>query len=220
MGSHPGEIMLRNGLFILLAMGGLASVSFSAGVPEDPAKVVPLTVGTAMPATLVRNADGSERQLGPGPLSRPLLLIFYRGGWCPYCNRHLGELKKIEPKLLQLGYELLFLSTDRPEILYSSLKEPDVHYTLLSDSAMNAAHAYQVAFRVDQATLAKYKEYGVDLQQTTGQSQPELPVPAVFLIDKQGVIRFVHANPDFTTRISPEDLLAAAQANARTPKDP
>ncbi len=209
--------MLRSALFTLLAVLGFASVSFATEVPEDPAKVVPLTVGTAMPTALVRNADGSERRLGPGPLSRPLVLIFYRGGWCPYCNRHLGELKKVEPKLLQLGYELLFLSTDRPEILYSSLKEPDVHYALLSDSAMDAAHAYKVAFRVDQGTLAKYKEYGVDLHKTTGQSQPELPVPAVFLIDKSGIIRFVHANPDYTTRISPEALLSAAQANSLQP---
>lgn len=143
---------------MMVAMTCLTSVCMSAEVPENPAKVVPLTVGSAMPVAMVRNANGSERQLGPGPLSRPLVLIFYRGGWCPYCNRHLGELKKIEPKLLQMGYELLFLSTDRPGILYTSLKEPDIHYTLRSDSAMNAAHAYKVAFRVDQATLTEYKD--------------------------------------------------------------
>ena len=206
--------MLRHQLFLAVLLTGLVAAAKPAGVPDDPAKVAPLAVGSAMPATVVRDADGSERRLGPGPLSRPLVLVFYRGGWCPYCNRHLGELKRIEPKLLALGYELLFLSTDRPEILYSSLKEPDIHYMLLSDSAMNAAHAYQVAFRVDEATLAKYKEYGIDLRSTTGQSNPELPVPAVFLIDTRGVIRFVHANPDYTTRISPDELLSAAQKNA------
>jgi peroxiredoxin len=180
-----GATMLRSPLIALLATG-LVAVASAYEVPSDPAKVVPLPVGSAMPAVTVQNADGTARLLGPGPLAKPIVLVFYRGGWCPYCNRHLGELKKIEPKLLTLGYELL------------------------SDSGMQAAHGYRVAFRVDDATLKQYREYGIDLQLTTGQAHPELPVPAVFVIDKTGVIRFVHANPDYTSRISPEDLLAAA----------
>jgi peroxiredoxin len=173
--------------------------------------VVALPVGSAIPAAVVRNADGTERRFGPGPLARPTVLIFYRGGWCPYCNRHLGSLKKVEPQLIKLGYDLLFLSADRPEILFSSLKEPDVHYTLLSDASMSAARAYHVAYHLDAAALAKYGEYGVDLEAASGQKHHQLPVPAVFIIDRAGVIRFVYANPDYTVRITPEALLEAAQ---------
>ena len=184
------------------------------GVPSDAAKVVPLPVGSKMPATVVRNADGTERHLGPGPLTRPTILIFYRGGWCPYCNRHLGALKQVEPDLIKLGYDVLFLSADRPELLYSSLKEPNIHYTLLSDASMNAARAYRVAFRLDADALAEYRRYGVDIEAASGQTHHELPVPAVFIIDRSGVIRFVHANPDYTTRISPDALLDAARSAA------
>jgi peroxiredoxin len=198
----------------VLSLFASGAVALADDVPDDPSRVVPLSVGTAMPTVIVRNADGSERRLGPGPLEHPTILIFYRGGWCPYCNRHLGALKKVEPDLLKLGYELLFLSADRHEILYSSLKEPDIHYTLLSDAAMNAARAYHVAYRLDATTLAKYGEYGVDLEAASGQQHHELPVPAVFIIDRSGTIRFVYANPDYTTRISPQALLAAAQAAA------
>jgi peroxiredoxin len=194
-----------------LLAGGLAR---GAEVPTNPADVRPLAVGSAMPAVTVRNPDGSEHLIGPGPLAKPTILIFYRGGWCPYCNRHLGVLKQVEPDLLRLGYELLFLSADRPEILYSSLKEPDIHYTLLSDAEMRASRAYHVAYRLDAEALEKYKAYGVDLEAASGQTHHELPVPAVFIIDRSGVIRFVHANPDYTTRISPDDLLAAARAVA------
>ena len=197
---------------LLLGVCGFAVLAGAAPVPSDPAQVVPLTVGSAMPVAVVQNGDGSERRLGPGPLLRPLVLIFYRGGWCPYCNRHLGALKQVEPELIKLGYEILFLSADRPEILHSSLKEPDIHYTLLSDARMNAARAYRVAFRVDAAALAQYREYGIDLEAASGQTHHELPVPAAFIIDRAGVIRFVHANPDFTTRISPDELLKAARA--------
>ena len=183
-------------------------------VPSDATKVIPLAVGAAMPAVTVRNPDGSSRLLGPGPLAKPMIIIFYRGGWCPYCNRHLGAIKKVEPDLLALGYDLFFLSSDRPSILYSSLKEPDIRYTLLSDSTMAAARAYRVAFHLDAAAMAEYRGYGVDLEATTGEKHHQLPVPAVFVIDRAGVIRFVHANPDITTRLSPADLLSAAQAVA------
>jgi peroxiredoxin len=126
----------------------------------------------------------------------------------------LGALKQVEPDRIKLGYDLLFLSADRPELLYSSLKEPDIHYTLLSDAAMNAGRAYRVAFRLDAEALAQYRRYGVDVEAASGQTHHELPVPAVFIIDRAGVIRFVHANPDYTTRISPDALLDGARAVA------
>jgi len=183
-------------------------------VPTDPAQVAPLAIGATMPSVTVRNPDGSPRELGPGKLSKPTIVIFYRGGWCPYCNRHMGAIKRVEPDLVGLGYDLLFLSSDRPDILYSSLKEPDIHYTLLSDARMDAARAFHVAFQLDAKGLAEYRGYGIDLEATTGEKHHQLPVPAVFIIDRAGVIRFVHANPDFTTRLSPTELLAAARAVA------
>jgi peroxiredoxin len=117
----------------------------------------------------------------------------------------------VEPQLLVLGYDLLFLSADRPDILYSSLKEPDIHYTLLSDASMSAARAYHVAYHLDAEALAKYGEYGVDLEAASGHRHHQLPVPAVFIVDRAGVVRFVYANPDYTTRITPEALLDAAE---------
>jgi len=195
----------------LLLMGSAAGTAGADTVPSDPSKVVPLAVGSAIPTVVVKNPDGSDRRIGPGPLDRPTILIFYRGGWCPYCNRHLGALKKVEPRLLGLGYDLLFLSADRPDILFSSLKEPDVHYTLLSDASMSAARAYHVAYHLDAAALAKYGEHGVDLEAASGYRHHQLPVPAVFIIDKSGTVRFVYANPDYTTRISPDALFDAAQ---------
>lgn len=195
----------------LLLVAALASPAFAAGVPDDPAKATPLAVGATVPTVTVRNPDGTARRLGPASFAKPTVLIFYRGGWCPYCNAHLGELKAAEPSLLELGYDLVFLSADRPQLLYSSLKEPDIHYTLLSDARMSAARAYGVAFRVDDATFAKYKGFGIDLEATSGETHHELPVPAVFIIDSNGVIRFVHANPDYKVRIRSDALLTAAR---------
>lgn len=189
----------------------LTSATALPSVPDDPAKVVPLAVGAPAPTFSVRTAQGEVRKFDARSFHKPAVLIFYRGGWCPYCNRHLGALKRVEPDIRKLGFDLLFLSADRPERLYASLSEPDIHYTLLSDAEMSASRAFGVAYRLDDAALAKYGEYGVDLEAASGQKHHELPVPAVFIVDTHGVIRFVYANPDYTVRIAPDDLLAAAR---------
>jgi peroxiredoxin len=199
----------------ILAAVCLVPLAAPAGVPQDPAQVAPLVVGTTIPTVTVRSPDGADRTLGPASLERPTILIFYRGGWCPYCNTHLGELRKVESALIDLGYELLFLSADRPELLHSSLREPDLNYTILSDSRMAAARAYGIAFRVDDATVVRYKGFGIDLEAASGETHHELPVPAVFIVDRNGVIRFVYANADYKVRIKPEVLLAEARRVAR-----
>jgi peroxiredoxin len=83
---------------------------------------------------------------------------------------------------------------------------------LLSDSHLDAAKAFHVAYHVDDATLAKMREYGVDLEATTGTKQHELPVPSVFIIDTSGIIRFVYSNPDYTIRLGADALWQAAQS--------
>jgi peroxiredoxin len=189
----------------------LLALAAHAATPDDATKVSPLEAGATAPDFIVRNADGSDHRFQARELNKPVVLIFYRGGWCAYCNAHLGALKKLEADLIALGFDLYFLSADKPSNLYSSLKEPDIHYTLLSDARMTAARAFGVAFRVDNATIEKYKSFGVDLEAASGETHHELPIPAVFIVDKHGVIRFVHANPDFRVRIAPEELLAGAK---------
>lgn len=184
--------------------------------PRDPHDVKPLTAGVDAPAFSARTVAGERYQFDPRSLRQPVLLIFYRGGWCPYCNAHLGQLRTAQPKLAKLGYEVLFLSADRPELLRSSLKEKDLPYTILSDAEMRAARAFGIAFRVDDETVKRYKEWNVDLEKASGQTHHELPVPAVFVIDRTGTIRFAHWNPDYKVRISAEELLAAATAALRT----
>ncbi|MFZ2508656.1 MAG: redoxin domain-containing protein [Steroidobacteraceae bacterium] len=130
------------------------------------------------------------------------MLMFYRGGWCPYCNRNLAELRFAEPELKRMDFEVLFLS--------ASLKEPRADYTLLSDSRMAAASAFGIAFRVDDATIARYKDFGIDLEAASGETHHQLPVPAVLIVDTRGIIRFSYANPDYRIRLKSAELLDVA----------
>lgn len=183
-------------------------------VAASAEQVSPLAKGAPAPSFSVRRPDGSVYAFKAGARSAPVVLLFYRGGWCPFCNAHLGQLKAAEATLRQRGYEIMFLSSDRPEILHSSLQDDiekeTANYTLLSDSDAVAARAFRVAFRLDDATILKYKGFGVDLESTQGNRQHILPVPAVFVVDRSGKIAFAHFNPDYKVRLSAEKLLAAA----------
>jgi peroxiredoxin len=196
-------------LSALLAI--LLVVSSHAGVPDSPRQVQPLAVGARAPTFSARTTEGSLRLFEPDGYKKPTVVLFYRGGWCPYCNAQLSDLHLVEPKLRASGFEIVFLSTDRPELLYSSLNATDIHYTLLSDSRLEAAKAFHVAYHLDDATFAKMREYGADLEVTTGTKQHELPVPSVFIIDTSGIIRFVYSNPDYKVRLGADALWAAAR---------
>lgn len=194
-------------VFSLLATGLHASLAPSAS------DAVPLPVGAQLPAALVQTIEGTNLDLSTLVAGKPTVLIFYRGSWCPYCNRHLAALAEIEPELLKLGYQILALSPDAVTELKAMTGKNRLHYRLLSDRAMNAASAFGLAFRVDATTVKKYREYQIDLAPVPGEPDARwLPVPAVYLIGRDGLIKFLHSNPDYKARLSAEQVLAAAQA--------
>lgn len=194
-------------LLTLLALGLRASVAPSA------AEAVPLAAGARVPAVTVQTVEGAALDLAAAVAQKPTLLIFYRGSWCPYCNRHLAALGEIEPELLRLGYQILAVSPDEAPGLRAAAEKNHLNYRLLSDRAMHAAAAFGLAFRVDTATAEKYRTYKIDLAPVPGEPAARwLPVPAVYVIGRDGVVRFVHTDPDYKARLAPEEVLAAARA--------
>jgi peroxiredoxin len=199
----------------VLSLGVTSGVALADFAPNAQS-AQPLTVGTHAPDFEALRADGSRYVFKATQLTRPYVLIFYRGGWCPYCNAQLADLHEVEPRLKAAGFEVLFLSTDRPALLYSSLKDQKVPYTLLSDPGLAAAQAFHVAFHLDDAAYAQQLKWGIDLEKTTGTKAHALPVPSVFLVDASGVIRFVYSNPDFKVRLGAQELWNAAAPLAPT----
>lgn len=126
-------------------------------------------------------------------------------------------MRHAESKLLEMGCRVLFISPDSPEKLYPSLQEKDINYVLLSDNGIDAVEAFGVAFRLDEKTLEAYRNYGGDLEEASGRSHHMLPVPAMFLVDKDGMIQFQYANPDYEMRLHPDVLLAAARVVLEKP---
>lgn len=180
-------------------------------VYEKAEDVEPLKVGEFVPmAAKIGKTDGETIPLGQALGGKKTVLVFYRGGWCPYCNTHLAALAGVQPQLTASGVQLLALSPDSPETLAKHAEERPLPYSLLSDSKHEAMKAFGIAFRVDDTTVERYKGYGIDLSGASGNEDKVLPVPAVFVVNEDGVIEYAHANADYTIRMKGEEILAAA----------
>ena len=176
-------------------------------------KSEPLKSGDAIPDSALKTAADESVSLRKLVSEKPAVLIFYRGGWCPFCTAHLSELMDIEEQLTALGYQIVAISPDIPEKFKETANDKSLSFTIYSDSAMTTAEAFGVAFRLDQATLERYKGYGIDLVANSGgKNKDVLPVPAVFLTDKAGKVVFSYVNPDYRYRVPGKVLLAAAEA--------
>lgn len=176
----------------------------------------PLKVGDSIPDVTLRTEDDKEVNLRKLVSEKPTVLIFYRGGWCPFCTRHLKDLIGIESDLEKQGAQLLAISMDQPSKLKGTPDREKLHYRLLSDSDAAAAKAFGIAFKVEDELVRKYKEsYQIDLEAAAGNKNHILPHPAVFVSDTTGKIRFAHVNPDYKVRLEPKKILEAAQAAGR-----
>src|SRR5277367_3961358 len=168
-----------------------------------------LKVGDSIPDVTLRTVEDKEVRLRKLVADKPAVLVFYRGGWCPYCNIHLQSLITIKDDLTKEGVQLIAISMDQPSKLRETLQKDKLDYTLLSDSDASAVKAFGISYVVDAATLARMKSFNVNLDAATGNSDHILPHPAVFVVNTRGIIRFVHVNPNFKVRLEPAKVLVA-----------
>ncbi|UEG54870.1 AhpC/TSA family protein [Mucilaginibacter daejeonensis] len=176
-------------------------------VPAKPTDISPLLIGESVPAVTLPDATGKPISLNDKIAVKPTILIFYRGGWCPFCNRELAGVQSIEAKLRGLGYQIIAISTDSPENLSKSIDKHKLTYTLLSDSELSASKQFGIAFVAPKA----YEK--TLIEGSNGKNADKLlPVPSVFILDTKGTIQFEYINPDFRQRISPDLLNGVAEA--------
>lgn len=174
-------------------------------VADSAAAICPVLVGEPVPDVRVTTATGASVDLHAIVTQQPTLLIFYRGGWCPFCTMHLAELQTIQDDLQALGYQIVAISMDRPGKLRDAMTKHERAYTLLSDSAAVATTAFGLAYHATNANTER-------LETASGQAHHILPVPAAFLVDTEGIITFAYVNPNYRVRIKSALLLAAAKA--------
>jgi len=183
------------------------TIKMITGVPLKAEDISPLLVGERIPVLKLPTSTGKIFDLNASVSQTPTILVFYRGGWCPYCSKQLSGLQEIEKELKDLGYQLIAISTDSPENLSKTIDKGKLGYTLLSDADLKAAKDFGIAFKGP-------KSYDKFLPGTSGGKNVDklLPVPSVFILNRKGRILFEYINPDITQRLSAPLMKAAAAA--------
>jgi peroxiredoxin len=205
-----------------LVLSLVCSMSVQYGHADTPVaatakEIQPLVAGDLAPRFTVETVDHESFVFEPRKLERPALLISFRGGWCPFCNMHLAELRHVIGEIDALEVDVLFLSGDRPELLYQSLKEEtqqdiaDLDYQILSDADAQAAIAFGIAFKAPQKAIDRRGEKGDDIMDSSMAIHGVLPVPSVFAVDKDGMVAFAYSNADYKVRLPADELLAVAK---------
>jgi len=174
---------------------------------QDDSIIQPLSAGASIPQdSVVRTMSGEPFSLNEAVRDNPTVLMFYRGGWCPYCNAHLRDLQETEAELQQLGYQILAVSTDTPDEIREFNADKNFSYTLLSDDKLEVAAKFGLRYKVVQEYLDHVAN--LDLPAKNG---GYLLTPGAFIVDRQGVIRFAYANNNYSVRVSYDSLMQAAR---------
>lgn len=138
-----------------------------------------------------------------------VVLSFYRGGWCPYCNLELSGLQKALPKIQALGATLVAVSPETPDNSLSTTEKNELTFEVLSDEGNKIARVFGLVFTVPEELRPVYEGFGIDIPAHNGDATFELPIPATYVIAPDETIVHAFANTDYTKRLDPEDIVAA-----------
>ncbi|MBV2128269.1 peroxiredoxin-like family protein [Arsukibacterium indicum] len=203
--------------YLITAFATLFSINLLAAtnIANSPEQVTPLLNGLPVPDVTLTAADNTTVVLPTLVKKQPSVLVFYRGGWCPYCNAQLAALRTIEPELTKLGYQIIAITPDSVSSVNKSLNDTEgqqLNYTLLSDHQFVASSAFGLAYYLDDKTAAIYKgKLGSLITTETGTEKVVLPVPAVYILNTAGDVVFNYVHINYKTRLESELLLKAAE---------
>jgi len=187
----------------LLAFIPILIISFVAG--DSPAG---LNVGDMAPDFKSMNQYGKEIHLKSLLKSGTVVLLFYRGEWCPYCNRELKTLEDSLSMITAKGVTVIAVSPEKTENVSKTIEKTKATYSIISDDSAKIMSMYKVAYNVDTTMTRKLKGYGVDLSERNGTNGNRLPVPAVYIINKDGKITYRYFDVDYKKRASVKEIIS------------
>ncbi|MGP3949775.1 peroxiredoxin-like family protein [Streptomyces sp. 7N604] len=168
-----------------------------------------LGVGVQAPRFSLPSATGQTVNLDDLLAQGHVVLSFYRGAWCPFCNLELRALQQHHHELTARGAQLVAVSPQIPDESLSLSEKHQLAFDVLSDVGSDLAKQYGLAFDLPEDLAAAYDSLGFDLQRVNGGHARTLPIPATYVIDREDEIRWAFVNSDYTARAEPADILAA-----------
>ena len=171
-----------------------------------------LKAGTKAPTFSLPDPQGHSIGLSDLLQKGPLVLVFYRGSWCPFCNLQLRAYQKALPEMQKLGASLIAVSPQTPDNSLTIIEKAELTFPVLSDQGNRVARQYGLVFKLSDALQNLQKAFNNDITQFNGDQSWELPMPGVFVIDKTGTIRFASVDPNWTNRVEPAIILEQLKA--------
>ena len=165
--------------------------------------------GEALPHFTLQNATGLTFHSKDMFADGPMVIVFYRGSWCPYCNMHLSQVQAELGDIKASGGQLVAISPELPDRSLSLSEKLQLEFEILSDTDNQVARSLGLVFDVPAVFRSALKELSVDFNEVYGKDTVELPVPASFVIDQEGVVRFSQMHPDYTQRTDVAQLIGA-----------
>lgn len=166
-----------------------------------------------MPAFELPDAHGqmvsSDELLADGAL----VIVIYRGAWCPYCNLYLHALQEYLPEFESLGASMVAISGEPPDRSLEVEQKDSLTYPVLSDTALIASRKFGIVYEVPQVIQKVMTERGFDLKTYYGTDKAELPLSATYVVDRNGKIIYAFLDPDYKLRAEPVDIIAALKKN-------
>ncbi|WP_303918709.1 peroxiredoxin-like family protein [Draconibacterium sediminis] len=167
-----------------------------------------LKVGSQAPDFSASDLNDNVFSLTSALEKGPVVLIFYRGQWCPFCNKHLKALEKNLEKIYEKGASVVAVSPEKSEFLKRTADKTKASFSLLYDEDYKIAEAFDVAFRPTKFERAIYnKILKTDLKNAHSDESQQLPIPATFIIGKDGKIIWRHFDPDYKKRSTVDDIV-------------
>jgi peroxiredoxin len=177
----------------------------SQGVPANSIKA-----GDVLEPFTLSDANGTPVSLEQLVERGPAVIVFYRGGWCPYCNLALRTYQReLLPQLDAFGARLVAISPQSPDESLSTAEKSGLEFTVLSDPGARLADRIGIAFEQADNVLAAQRELGLDLTKVNAEGAVRLPRPTVLIVDHNRTVRFVDVQPDYTARTEVDDIIAA-----------
>ncbi|MCZ8511605.1 peroxiredoxin-like family protein [Paenibacillus filicis] len=166
-----------------------------------------LTVGEQAPDFTLKDATGASISLYEELKKGPVILTFYRGAWCPYCNLELNAYQRVLKDIKATGGQLIAVSPQTPDASLTMKEKNELEFLVLSDPDGIVAGNYNLVFKLPDYIIEIYKGFGLDIPGHNGNDTWELPVPATYVIDRSGKIRFASVDPDYTKREEPSRMV-------------
>lgn len=188
-------------LIIAFTLILFAQIAYNQEAPEG------LFIASKAPDFKATDQNGQEIRLKDLTKKGRVILVFYRGEWCPFCNRFLTRLQDSLSFIKEKGATLLAISPETQENMAKTTEKTKASFSFIHDKDLKIMKAYDVEFEVPENTVTRYRNSGIDLEKKNGANGKYLPVPAVYVIDEEQTITYRFFENDYKKRPDVKDLL-------------